>query len=517
MKKFSFQMGPVLRLSVGLISLVIALVLTFDSVFDILPNQRKQLIQVRQQVSRAIGNQIIAFLVSGETARLPSVLDRMAEHDPDIRSVAIRRTDGYVVAASREHERYWVASEVGSLSYVAMPLFVNKSRWGEVELAFNDVTDVSIEGLFKHPSVLLVLLLSTVGFMAAYLYLRYALQYLDPSQAVPERVRRAFDTLTEAVLILDTHNRIMLANAGLQQLYPDAGNRLDGKPITKLGWLMESMSGEEVSNGYPWDIAVRTNQTVLGKRLKIALPDGSSRELLMNCSAIIDGGSVARGCLISFDDVTELSETNAKLEGALNELQLSQEKIQEQNEELKKLAHFDPLTACLNRRAFFSQAEPLFQAALTDGAEAVCIMSDIDHFKSFNDKYGHQVGDFVIQQVAKTLGRNLRTQDLLCRYGGEEFCIFLDGVTLKDGADVAERMRSSVEREAGPGVRTIDGLKINSSFGVASVRKGSKTLAEMIDQADQALYRAKKSGRNRVVAMEEFAVAEDAKESKTTA
>jgi len=511
MKIFSFSLGPVSRISIGLVSLTLALVLVFDSVVDILPNEQKQLLQVRQRISTAIGNQVVVFLARNDIDGLQMTLDQMVIQDPDIQSIGIRRLDGNLVAASKDHLRTWVAPGEGkaTLNEVPMPLSINKIRWGEIELAFKSAGPSTIWAWLSSPGVLLIIMFSTVGLVAFYLYLRRALQYLDPSQAVPERVRKAFDTLTESVLILDVESRVMLANASFKMLHPEADKRLDGKPVSQLNWLVDGMPKDNGGNDYPWEAVIRSNQTVQGKRLKIPLPNGKSREVMMNCSAISDGTGIARGCLVSFNDVTELSETNQLLQNTLEELQQSQDKIQQQNEELKKLAHFDPLTGCLNRRAFFSQAEELFRDVLENGKEGVCIMTDIDHFKSVNDRYGHPVGDLVIQQVATTLERTLRTQDRLCRYGGEEFCIFLPDVDAETAAEIGERMRSSIEKGAGPGIRTVEGLIVTSSYGIASIRAGSKTLAEMIEQADQALYKAKKTGRNKVVIVDSAAALSD--------
>jgi diguanylate cyclase (GGDEF)-like protein len=96
------------------------------------------------------------------------------------------------------------------------------------------------------------------------------------------------------------------------------------------------------------------------------------------------------------------------------------------------------------------------------------------------------------------MGASLRDGDLLCRYGGEEFCFILPGSTQEQAAEVAERVRYSIETQAGAAVRDIPGLRITSSFGVASIKLGAKDAPELIDQADNALYESKKSGRNRV-------------------
>ena len=125
-------------------------------------------------------------------------------------------------------------------------------------------------------------------------------------------------------------------------------------------------------------------------------------------------------------------------------------------------------------------------------------MTDIDHFKEFNDRYGHAVGDQVLQAVARSLSSGLRATDLLCRYGGEEFCILLPGLDAKQAAEIAERLRSEVERRAGPSVRTSEGLNVTSSFGVAELRGDFADPAVLIDEADKALYVSKRGGRNRV-------------------
>jgi diguanylate cyclase (GGDEF)-like protein len=126
-------------------------------------------------------------------------------------------------------------------------------------------------------------------------------------------------------------------------------------------------------------------------------------------------------------------------------------------------------------------------------------MSDIDKFKNFNDTYGHAVGDLVIQQVSRLLKRAMRPQDVLCRYGGEEFCILLPGFDLVNAAEVAEGIRLAIQDEAGPAVDAVPNLRITSSFGVSQLGLGdAKDLHHLIERADQGLYAAKEGGRNQV-------------------
>jgi diguanylate cyclase (GGDEF)-like protein len=191
----------------------------------------------------------------------------------------------------------------------------------------------------------------------------------------------------------------------------------------------------------------------------------------------------------------ELQAIVAERTAALEE---KQRELMRANENLALLASFDPLTRCLNRRAFLEQGEQRFFDAAAQGANVFCAMIDIDHFKNVNDRHGHPVGDAVIRSVAVALQRSLRTGDLVCRYGGEEFCVLLVGIEESIACMLAERIRAKVEHEAGQGVREVPGLQVTVSIGLAARTAQTPTLDPLIARADEALYAAKHGGRNRV-------------------
>ena len=183
-----------------------------------------------------------------------------------------------------------------------------------------------------------------------------------------------------------------------------------------------------------------------------------------------------------------------------SELEEKQQELIRANETLAQLANFDPLTRCFNRRAFIEQAEQRFREAAEQGGSLYCMMADIDHFKFFNDQFGHPIGDAVIRGVATVLQRSLRSGDLICRYGGEEFCMLLVGIDEAVGRMLAERIRSRIQREAGPGVREVPGLSVTVSVGLARMGADTPSLDRLIARADAALYAAKHAGRNCVAA-----------------
>ena len=165
-------------------------------------------------------------------------------------------------------------------------------------------------------------------------------------------------------------------------------------------------------------------------------------------------------------------------------------------EETQRLATTDGLTGLSNRRSLFELADRAFAAARRYDRPLSGVMFDIDHFKRVNDTYGHGVGDEVLREIARRCESGVREVDILGRYGGEEFVAILPETGLEGALGVAERLRRSVDRtpiytSAGP-------IPVTISAGVAEHDEASRTLQQLLEAADAALYEAKDSGRNRV-------------------
>ncbi len=168
-------------------------------------------------------------------------------------------------------------------------------------------------------------------------------------------------------------------------------------------------------------------------------------------------------------------------------------------ERTKQLSITDGLTKVYNHRYFQEQLLREFSRAQRQNSVLSLVLLDIDHFKKFNDTYGHQQGDTVLKELGKVLQSSIRSCDILARYGGEEFAIIMPDTELAICAKAAERLRKTVESHAVPGQEQI--LKVTISMGVATVPHPEGAIespSELISAADQALYRAKENGRNRV-------------------
>jgi diguanylate cyclase (GGDEF)-like protein len=167
-------------------------------------------------------------------------------------------------------------------------------------------------------------------------------------------------------------------------------------------------------------------------------------------------------------------------------------------DEITQMAEHDALTNLLNRRAFCRDAEKKCNELLRYGGKAFLMMLDIDHFKNINDTYGHLAGDEVLRSVSKMLSQRFRKTDMVCRYGGEEFCVFLISLTREQASRIAEESREKIE--CLPILFANKTIHVTVSIGIAEFPSPSEqTLTELIARADAALYEAKSGGRNRVV------------------
>lgn len=162
----------------------------------------------------------------------------------------------------------------------------------------------------------------------------------------------------------------------------------------------------------------------------------------------------------------------------------------------ERLAGVDPLTGVNNRRSFYEIVNPIWAGGLRKGKDMSVILMDVDRFKSINDTYGHAHGDNVLIQVARTLMNDARAGDILARWGGEEFILFLPETTLDEATAIAERLRQRIARIPTDMEGGMDTL--TASFGIAHTEESTITLDDLISAADKRLYKAKETGRDRV-------------------
>ena len=168
-------------------------------------------------------------------------------------------------------------------------------------------------------------------------------------------------------------------------------------------------------------------------------------------------------------------------------------------EETVEMAILDPLTALHNRRYMTSHLKTLFEDSAQRGNPLSVLVLDIDHFKMINDGHGHDAGDSVLREFAMRLKRNIRGIDLACRLGGEEFVVVMPDTDLAKAYLVGERLRQCIATAPFYAGESVGGLEVTASVGVAALEFPEDTPDIILKRADQALYCAKRDGRNRVV------------------
>lgn len=183
-------------------------------------------------------------------------------------------------------------------------------------------------------------------------------------------------------------------------------------------------------------------------------------------------------------------DENGEFAGYIGSCMDVTDKIEGKN--LTEMAHNDQLTGLINRNFIEHLLEREFRKALEKQSDPVVIMMmDVDHFKSFNDQYGHNFGDKVLKNVACQIVKNVRETDIVCRYGGDEFLVLLQRISLKQAQHIADKIMD--------GIRRIDiekvAIKMSVSIGIVNQSDESK-VSEVVEKADQAMYRAKQAGGN---------------------
>ena len=438
---------------------------------------------------------------------LENTLQTLVISDPSIEFIVLRNQAGREIlrtstAASTQASDSLLAPRVDRTCYqpCAVNIYAGDQIWGKAEINFSPDRGTARDSLSSSNLSALAFLMASVALIAWALF-SFAFQRLNTSSVVPKRVRTALDTLTEGVVFLNSSGAIAHCNSAFAQIIRNAqADNLSSDKTTKLedyGWELLN----ERDQVYPWDVCFESQEPVLDKMVKLSGPDGTYR-LSVNASPIHAANGFFRGALISFCNVTEVERQRAALAETVKT-------VEEQNVQLTFLASYDPLTKSLNRRAFFRIYEDTWNTAAPELLSL--LMIDIDHFKAINDTHGHSVGDQVLIQVADRIRSTVGDRGTVCRYGGEEFIVLLSDLELEPALVVAQEVRRVIE------VSPIGGVWVTVSVGFSNRSFKAMDEQHLLDQADQCLYAAKRTGRNSVIRFDECPAESEMRERSTDA
>lgn len=327
----------------------------------------------------------------------------------------------------------------------------------------------------------------------------------DRQQHVTIELNEVLDRFAEGFLIVDEKLRIRFANIATCEILDVPRAQLTGRKLDSLKWCdcvvgkrpwhgssRESHHGQSPPTASP--IPVGDEQLIHVER-----PD-CSRRLLAITVRDMSSVEMPGSKVISIRDTTDIETYRARMENLLAHVRRSREEVQQSNEHLQQLVVEDALTGCRNRRSLDEQAAAAWDIYEREQRGLACMMFDIDHFKTVNDNHGHASGDEVLRRFGRLVREVFAGVGQVYRYGGEEFCVLLPGHHLKEAGWIAERVRLTVARMEVHCVTTNEPIPTTVSIGITDVSAGATDATEMIDQADECLYMAKRKGRNCVVA-----------------
>ena len=487
---------PAVRISLGFALFTMTLLLGVE-MLGVIPDPHKAVLDIRKKICESLAVYASIAVQKGDLDAIQTTMTVLKQRNEDIRSVALRTTSGTVLVKVGDHALHWNdANDASSTpTNVQVPIFKGDARWGTFEVSFKTAHANVLAYLWEKPIAKLITLVIPLAFFGFYLLMKKTLRKLDRSAVVPERVKAALDSLVEGVVLIDNQERIVLANKAFEKNVGNLQESLVGRKASDLNWSVSE--SQKPVKAFPWQQAMLEGVNQAAVPLILQGGEGDARTFMVNGAPILDGEGKTRGALATFDDVTQIEEQNTQLQKMLDALKKSRNEVRKQNRALQVLATQDPLTGCFNRRAFFERFEMEYNRAQRYGHDLSCIMVDIDHFKLVNDNYGHPAGDKVLQKVSSILQACLRESDVVCRYGGEEFCLILPECNAEGALNTADRIRLTIAS------KTFSGIKVTISLGVSSLESNPGILSELLSQADKALYKAKASGRNCVVGYSE--------------
>lgn len=312
--------------------------------------------------------------------------------------------------------------------------------------------------------------------------LRAANTTLKVSEA---RYRAAFENSLDAIVISRLDDGTYLdVNRGFLDGLGYKRHEVIGRSALELGIWVDPTARQYVVD------AMRANRPLLNYETCFRTRNGETLWCLMSASQVEFDGTP---CMLSVTrDITERKRDEEALRQARDTAEVANRALQEANAELQRLATTDPLTGIWNRRRFVKVAEMEIVRTRRYHVPVSLVLFDIDHFKSINDRHGHQVGDRVLIELTRLIHDHLRAVDVLARWGGEEFVLLLPHCGAVEAVTVAEKLRVLMECHPFPTIG-----RATASFGVAQLRP-QETLDDWLKRADDALYAAKALGRNRV-------------------
>ena len=303
----------------GLSLLVVSLLLA-AAFIGLIPDRIGAIRDGRAALSESIAAAGTVLATKGDPLLLEATLKLVVQRNPDVRSMGLRRADGRLLVSAGEHQALWIAGEGNQSTdtQTQVPIMAGSTRWGSLEIRFQPLVGTGIYAVLNHPLFHLLGFVFLICFVSFYFYLAKVLRQLDPSQAVPGRVRAALDTLAEGLLIVDRRQNIVLANHSFAAFLGKTPEELVGQSAVALNWL-EAGNRPVSKDQLPWLAVLRDGSAQQDILLNLLNIKGKIRNFVVSCSPVLAGGGKVNGVFISLNDVTQIEQGKVELHKAKNE------------------------------------------------------------------------------------------------------------------------------------------------------------------------------------------------------
>ena len=302
------------RITFGLVCSMLG-ILMGANMLGLFSDRNEFLVQGRAQMTESLAFSTVVLLASDDLAGVDVVLKNTLARQPQIRSIGIRRAaDRVLISSAGNHDELWPKDleEKSQSQFMQLPLTRESGvKWGTLEVCFESSTWFSF---LQNSIVTLMAFVAISGFISFRIFLRFVLKNLDPSKAVPRRVREALDILNEGLMILGLDDRILLANNALARTAQRSADSLVGRKASEL-----TFQRRDKGNVMPWTECGQTEQSVSGVTLDFADSQGIHRIFKANCSPLFGNEGKIRGVMVSLDDVTQLEQNKVELKLAKDE------------------------------------------------------------------------------------------------------------------------------------------------------------------------------------------------------
>lgn len=338
------SLSPRFHISFGLCLLLTSVVLVAN-MLGVLPDRNAMLHRAHLSQAETIASTVSILLQEDQYSRgIPTLLEFVVKRNANLFAVDVD------FAGVGEDTRF--GNSLGGLdsdddpNVIGVPLYRDGELWSTLAFEFGEDVGVVFWKRWLTNPLLIILFIPIMCFPGFYFYLGKMLKELNPSQAVPARVRSALDTIAESLMVLDKRGNLVLANSAFTKLVDEPVEDLMGRNVMKFDWNPVTANDEEDQSELPWEIAFRTAKTTRGDMISLIGADGARRTFMVNCSPVMGANGIPGGVLISMDDVTLLEEKEVQLRESMQQAEAAN---QAKSSFLSNMSHEirTPMTAIL--------------------------------------------------------------------------------------------------------------------------------------------------------------------------